>query len=670
MMPGKGFRRDKHWPGKENLRFLCPPDGPPSDLEARPSPPITTPFLDPLFIPSVKLPVPKLAPPPEPKDHQLYDEFPAARLYELREEEFRWRFHSEYGETWSWGFDGSSPGPTFHARYGEPVLVRRTNDLQPLWVSHIQFALPSTTTHNHNGHHASESDGDPSDWIGTGDFWDHHYPNFPASRPDPHDAKKRVFDEREKLSTLWYHDHRMDFTAANVYAGLFGFYLLFDQNDSGDETDPNPAAWRLPSGEYDIPLVLMDLLFDQKHQLVFDGWNTHGVLGDRFTVNRRIQPHLKVQRRKYRFRILNGGPSRFYMLRLHIGEHAEPMDATEGCDPAHVVEDRDELFTLITGDGNFLPEPLETTDIYMGVAQRVDVIIDFAKYKDGEHLYLENRLEQHHGMGPSGRTITDPDHIRMHRLMRFDVVGDSVLDPSKVPAFFRAYPSIDLHSPELGHREWTFDFDGGVFTINGMPMDPNRIDAQIPQDSSAVWTYRNNGTTWHHPIHSHLMEWIVTEVNGIPILPSMVQISENPKGLQGFQKVFRMDYTVDPPTGEYVPGTHVLKGPYCGGLRRDIANLGPKMEIKLFLRWPDFLGKYVIHCHNVVHEDYAMMARWDVIPSDKPILTPEPQMAEDVYGVEHPAMFIETRPAHAMHSHAAYPFNPVTKKPGFEPSDP
>ncbi len=250
----------------------------------------------------------------------------------------------------------------------------------------------------------------------------------------------------------------------------------------------------------------------------------------------------------------------------------------------------------------------------------------------------------------------------------FDVAGEVVDDPSRIPAFFRDYPKIDLTNPELGHREWTFDYDGGIFTINGMPMDPNRIDAQIPQDSSAIWTYRNNGITWHHPIHSHLMEWIVVEVNGIPVLPSMVQIWDNPKGLQHFQKVFRDDYGVDPPQGDYVPGTNVLNGPYCGGLRRDIANLGPSMEIKLFLRWPDFLGKYVIHCHNVVHEDYAMMARWDIIPSDQAPRLPEPQMAEDVYGVEHPAMFIETRPAHAMASHASYPFNPVTKKPGFEPS--
>ncbi len=61
--------------------------------------------------------------------------------------------------SWSWGFNGSTPGPVYHARYGEPILVRRHNNLPPIGVSNVNFALPSTTSHLHNGHTASESDG-------------------------------------------------------------------------------------------------------------------------------------------------------------------------------------------------------------------------------------------------------------------------------------------------------------------------------------------------------------------------------------------------------------------------------------------------------------------------------------------------------------------------------
>ncbi|HEV2845040.1 MAG TPA: copper oxidase, partial [Thermoanaerobaculia bacterium] len=117
---------------KELLKFLCPPDGEPPDL-ATPSPP-ARPFVAELFVPPVRQPVAKLDPPPDPRAHQLYDKYPPRKLYDLHEQEFRWAYHPDppYGAgSWSWGFDGSTPGPVFHERYGEPILVRRFNDLPP-----------------------------------------------------------------------------------------------------------------------------------------------------------------------------------------------------------------------------------------------------------------------------------------------------------------------------------------------------------------------------------------------------------------------------------------------------------------------------------------------------------------------------------------------------------
>src|SRR5262249_39289519 len=160
----------------------------------------------------------------------------------------------------------------------------------PVGQSKATFALPSTTSHLHNAHTASESDGEPQDWIDSGEFWDHHYCNFPSNN-----------NPLEKLTTLWYHDHRLDFTAANWYAGLAGFYLWFDEQDTGNENDP-PPAFGLPSGLYDVPMLLHDVLFDQNGQVVFDPLNTDGILGDKYTVNRIIQPFLRIERRKYRFR--------------------------------------------------------------------------------------------------------------------------------------------------------------------------------------------------------------------------------------------------------------------------------------------------------------------------------------------------------------------------------
>ncbi len=576
---------------KEMLKFLCPPDGEPPDL-ATPSPPVR-PFVAPLFVPPIKQPVASLDPPPDPRAHQLYDEHLPRKLYEIHEQELLWTYHPDapYGSgSYSWGFDGTTPGPTYHARYGEPVLVRRHNTLPPIGVSRVSFALPSTTSHLHNGHTASESDGNPQDWIDTGEFWDHHYANFPACH-----------DPREKLTTLWYHDHRLDFTAANVYAGLAGFYLLFDEQDSGNENDPNPAAWRLPSGKYDVPLLLHDIMFDENGQVRWNPFNTDGILGDRYTVNRIIQPFFQVERRKYRFRILNGGPSRFYQLFLSSGKP----------------------WTIITGDGNFLPEPVTAQSIYLSVAQRVDVIIDFSQYKVGDTVTVLNRLEQTNGKGPSGRILDPGDGI-----LQFQVVEATGPDPSRIPDRLRDLPRIDPADVRR-ERTWVFDYDGGLWTVNGKVFDPNRIDAGIEQGSAEIWTFRNAGNTWAHPIHSHFTEFLLLEVNGVPYLRSWVQ--DTAQGEHRFVEAL-----------EGTPGNPPIRR-FMGGPRRDVATLLPGDEIKVVMRWCDFLGRHVMHCHNVVHEDHSMMVRWDIVEPGKGFSGS--RSASEFYGTPPVPPHLEPRPA-------------------------
>lgn len=538
------------------------PDGYTPGFLDHPSPP-ATPFVTPLNIMPQAVPVPQsaLTPQPDPHRHQRYNEFLPKKFYIQTLSEFRWVYHPEppYNQgSWSYGFDGMTPGPTFMTRYGEPLFVRRINNLPPVGTGNVSFALPSSTIHVHNGHQASESDGNPMDFTYPGQFWDHHYPSFPAG-----------FDNREYMNTLWYHDHRLDFTAPNVYAGLSGFFLAFDELDSGDELDHNSKAFHLPSGKYDVPLVLHDVLFDQNGQPVWDFSGSHpidssghtgfaanpmysinGMLGDRFTVNRKIQPYFQVERRKYRFRVLNGGPSRLYKLFL----------TKQGSDA--------ETFTVISEDGNLLPEPITTKSFDLWVANRTDIVIDFSKYTAGDQLFLTNRLEMRpDGAGMAGRLLDQGNQI-----MRFDVVGDKVKDKSRIPEFMRPLPEIDL-SQVKRHRTFTFDYDNGVFTVNGKLMDPNRIDAAIEQGSAEIWTIRNAGHNWAHPIHTHFEEFQILEVNGKPVR--------------------RGD---------------ILKS------RKDVIRLGPGDEIKFYSRWRDFLGKYVMHCHNVVHEDHSMMIRWDIVP--------------------------------------------------------
>jgi len=290
--------------------------------------------------------------------------------------------------------------------------------------------------------------------------------------------------------------------------------------------------------------MLHDVLFDESGQAVFDVFNTEGILGDKWTVNRVVQPHFRVEARKYRFRIQNGGPSRFYELFLSDGNP----------------------FTVLTTDGNFLPKPLDVQSINLSVAQRHDVIIDFSGHKPGDHVYLENRLEQIHGRGPTGRLIEPGDQV-----MRFDVVRRRGKDRSQVPTAFRPLPPIDLEHVAR-ERTWTFDYDGGLWTINGQPADMHVANAQINQGDSEIWTIRNDGSDWSHPVHIHFEEFQILEKNGRPIAVDDVLNS-----------------------------------------RKDVLTLGPFDEIKIYLRFRDFVGRYPMHCHNVVHEDHAMMVRWDII---------------------------------------------------------
>ncbi len=543
--------------------------------------PKARPFVTPLYRMPAAVPLTPsqydtlMVPRPDPKCHQRWADFVPKKFYIQTLTEGKWKYHLDApyaGGSWSYLMNGKIPGETYIANYGEPLFIRRVNNLPPVGKGNVKFALPSATIHTHNGHQASESDGFPADFTFPGEYWDHHYPSVYAGCDKLHQTAARdtpfVGDPTEALTTLWYHDHRLDFTAPNTYAGLTGFYLNFDKQDSNNENDTTPGAFRLPSGKYDVPLILHDVQFDQNGQPVWDfvgavpavdkeragGWGSknttytvNGMIGDRFTVNRIIQPFFQVERRKYRLRVLNGGPSRLYSLAwTRDGKSPEPV-------------------TIITNDGNFIPNPLPWQDyIDIWPAQRRDIIVDFSKYAAGTKIYLSNRLEERRdGAGQTGRYLDANDQI-----MRFDVVGGTVNDPSRIPAFFRDMPAVDLSAVKTEHT-FKFDYTNGLWTINDVLMDPDRVDTHIPKEDAQIWTIRNDGDAWSHPIHTHFEEGIILEFNGKPILPGDIRYG-----------------------------------------RHDTYQLGPGDEIKFFGRWRDFIGRYIIHCHNTVHEDHAMMSTW------------------------------------------------------------
>jgi FtsP/CotA-like multicopper oxidase with cupredoxin domain len=509
--------------------------------------------------------------------------FPPPRVYKFTQQQFTVRQTSDQrlpAQT-IWGFadnvhknpDGSlqvfSPGPTYAANYGIPQMTRNINRLPSVTQkNNTGFGFPSVTTHLHNGHTPSESDGNPCDFYPTGSFCDQYYPEVLAGF---NSTNPPTGDINEALSTLWYHDHRVDFTAQNTYKGLLGFHLLFNQFDTGDEG----TGFHLPSyPQFDIPLAFADKIYDPTSgQLVFDLFNLDGILGDKFLVNGVIQPFLQVQPRRYRFRLLDTGPSRFYeffLTQLNNLNQANP-------------------FFVIANDGNLLPNPVQVNSVRIGVAERVDIIIDFSSFA-GQTVYLENRLNQINGMGPvppSGFTsgqfeCTGPDsHIQSdilpagkgNLLLQFQVSSKSVKDGSVNPATNPTFYSLpDTTATPRITRTFKFDRLNGQWSINGQFMTCDHFRFLVQQNSVENWILFNATGDWTHPVHIHLEEHQILSRNRVA--PSLVEKS-----------------------------------------RKDVTQLHPNERVLLFFRFRDWLGKYPIHCHNVVHEDHAMMGIWNVVAS-------------------------------------------------------
>ncbi len=201
------------------------------------------------------------------------------------------------------------------------------------------FGRHTISTHEHNGHHGAENDGFTGAYFYPGQFYDYHYPIVLAGRnsinttaTDPRAGgpngsggiNKIPGDWHETMSTHWFHDHMFSFTSQNVYKGIAGMFNIYSALDRGNEGINDGVNLRLPSGtandsgnlDYDVNLMLADKAWDQNGQLFFDIFNFQGFLGDAMTVNLAYRPFFEVERRKYRFRILNG--CCFTLLPTHV----------------------------------------------------------------------------------------------------------------------------------------------------------------------------------------------------------------------------------------------------------------------------------------------------------------------------------------------------------------
>jgi FtsP/CotA-like multicopper oxidase with cupredoxin domain len=502
-------------------------------------------------------------------EHQRYDELCQPGVagtplhYELRAKENPgWRFNGnnpKYPAQPIWGYEGNqpgatTPGPLIVAHYGQSIILRMHNELP---ANHTGFGSPEISTHLHNLHTPSESDGYAGDFYSAtragptltapGRFNDHFYPNVCAGV----DEFGGYGDSREALGTLFYHDHTDGMTAPNVLKGLFGNYLIFDDLDTGNEH----TGLRLPSWPYDYPLSLSDKRFDASGKLFYDQLNPEGVLGDKTVVNGKIEPVLRVARRKYRLRLLNVGPSRYYELYLQNASGTAVY-----------------TYTYIANDGNLLPAPLlNQFKARLAPAERADIVVDFSKFALNTTLYLVNQLQQ--------TSTREPGNVQAPGTRLLKIIVDRnppQPDVSRVPSVLRPLRPLPTASElaALPVRTWNFERSSGAWSINGQFFDTLTPRLTPTKGSAEIWEFINNDNSWTHPIHVHLEEGRILSktVNGVNMA---VPIHE--------------------------------RG------RKDVYDLGNNMRMRVLLRFRDFSGKYLLHCHNLVHEDHAMMVRFDVV---------------------------------------------------------
>jgi spore coat protein A len=425
-----------------------------------------------------------------------------------------------------WAYNGSVPGPTFKIPQGQPTVVRHINNLPR--VHPVLGYTPWTSVHLHGSASLPQYDGYASDITNPGQYKDYHYPNWQPAR------------------TLWYHDHGVHHTAENVFMGLAGMYQL---------TDPLEASLPIPHGDYDVPLIVSDKMFNADGSLLFSNNDSAGFYGDVILVNGRPWPAMKVQRRKYRFRILNASPSRSYKWSLSTGD----------------------TMAVIATDAGIMPAPQYVQSFRHGVAERYEVVIDFAKYKPGQRIVLRNTSPK------NNINFTNTDKI-----MAFDVVADAFpTTDNSVPAQLNPnQPTMRLkESDAVATRKFDFVRVSGKWTINGKTWDDvvrsgyTSVLANPKMDDVEIWELRNPSGGWHHPAHIHFTDFKVLSRNGGPPLP-------HERGA------------------------------------KDVVFLGENESVRLLIKFDGGRGKYMIHCHNLVHEDHDMMGQFEI--RDAAQAAPEP----------------------------------------------
>ncbi|MGN6593282.1 MAG: multicopper oxidase family protein [Terriglobales bacterium] len=465
-----------------------------------------------------------------------------------------WRLHPDLPPTRLWTYNGSFPGPTIEARAGERLSIRWHNRLPAEHFLPVDHSLPGAAlslppvravAHVHGARVPAASDGYPEHWSVPGETQTFHYPNHQAA------------------ATLYYHDHAMGLGRLNIYAGLSGMFLIRDEVE---------AAWQLPAGEAEMPLLLCDRWLDEEGQLYYpvSGMAGHPwvpeVEGNCMLVNGALWPRWPVQARAYRLRLCNGANTRVMRLGMDGGLS----------------------WQVIGTDQGFLNQPVPIAELTLAPGERADVVVDFRPAAGGS-VYLRDggramlRVDVAAAASPAGGWRPPAAPAPMAAL------------PAPVREFrslpCRPGPQCQRRGPRV--RRLTLNEYGDAHGAMAMMLlDGKRWEAPVSENpalgDSEVWEFLNlTGDT--HPIHLHEVRFRI--------------LGRQPfdAGQYLLDKTLRFTGAAQPPAPDEDGWKDTVRC-YAGELTR------------IGIHFEGYAGRYVWHCHLLEHADNAMMRPYEIRP--------------------------------------------------------
>ena len=415
-------------------------------------------------------------------------------------------------------------GPILNFKRGQNIRIHFTNELPE-----------SSIIHWHGLHVPVTADGHPRLAINTGETYVYD------------------FTIADRAGTYWYHPHPHGRTATQVYAGLAGLILIHDDEE---------LNLGLPSGDYDVPIVLQDRRFGSDNQLSYNSGmmmnQMMGFLGDQLLINGRPDFHLPVKTHPYRLRFLNGSNSRIYKLAWQD----------------------DTPLTVLGTDGGLLEKPVQRDTITLAPAQRIELWVDFSDMKAGESKQLVSLPFNAY----SGELAFPVFAAQVEQEVSHSFVLPRQLS---VIAGYAAGDAVNRNSPRI----FTLAMGRGMnWTLNGRTFDMTSVakDEIVHLGDLEIWEFENasgngmgmmGGMKLPHPMHVHGLQFQVLERE--------VSAAEQ-RNWQTLQQGF-----VD-------EGWH------------DTVLVMPGEKVKVLVKFEDFTGLYLYHCHNLEHEDMGMMRNYRV----------------------------------------------------------